>query len=154
MKVANYWFTLPLDVKEKQLDALNAISKDLLKMYNESKEFDNIKETEEEDSSSLHVDSNSDAMDSDDFSSFNINLNFPKYKKKLGMAKQPKHLAQEYHEFESGKLETETMIVKKPRRGRKDRIRGPNGEKSVTTSSSGLDQINSYCDYNVNQLRA
>lgn len=48
------------------------------------------------------------------------------------------------------------MIVKRKRRGRKDRIRGPNGEKSVTTSSSGaqFDNYGAYCDYNPGQLRA
>ena len=37
LKVANYWFNLPLDLKEKQLEALNGIAKELLKQYIESK---------------------------------------------------------------------------------------------------------------------
>lgn len=68
LKVANYWFNLPLDLKEKQLEALNGIAKELLKQYIESKqEFDKIKEIEEEESSSMLADSDSDAIDLDDF---------------------------------------------------------------------------------------
>lgn len=68
LKVANYWFNLALDLKEKQLEALNGIAKELLKQYIESKqEFDKIKEIEEEESSSMLADSDSDAIDLDDF---------------------------------------------------------------------------------------
>jgi len=37
LKVANYWFNLPFDQKSKQLEELDVIGNDLLRILNDSK---------------------------------------------------------------------------------------------------------------------
>ena len=107
LKVANYWFNLPLDQKMKQLESLETIGTDLLRTYNEQKQsMDKLKDIDEEENSSMS-DMNSNAEESDDFSME------PKYKgrKKIGALNPRLKMVHEYAEYEQDRLPSETMIV-------------------------------------------
>ena len=95
LKVANYWFNLPLDQKSKQLEELDVIGNELLRQLTESKQqFDKIKEIEEEENSSHRSDTASN--DSDDFD----NLKKFKGRKKIGALNPRAQMITEYSEFE------------------------------------------------------
>jgi hypothetical protein len=62
LKVANYWFNLPFDDKMKKLESLDGMCSELLRTYHEQrKSFENIKEIDEEESLSVHDESDSNA---------------------------------------------------------------------------------------------